>query len=126
MPDAPVRLPDVPTEPFGVFEVQQLTRGTALESVVAADWVRIAPGRTSEIHRHNHAETVLWIVEGSGTVIVAGDEYAVSSGARVAIGKGVFHGVRTGEQALTFLSVQSPPILDVEGGTVDLEPQATR
>lgn len=115
------RLPDVPAEPFGVFQVKQLTRGTALESVVAADWVTISPGKTSEIHRHNHAETVLWIVDGSGIVLVDGVEYPISAGSRIAIGKGVYHGVRTGDRPLIFLSVQAPPILNQESGTLDLE-----
>ena len=119
---AEVRLPSVPSEEFGVFEVRQLTRGTALESITAADWVTIGSGKTSEIHRHNHAETVLWIVSGSGTVVVDGSDYPVEAGARIAIGKGVYHGVRTQGEALTFLSVQSPPILDKEEGTLDLEP----
>jgi hypothetical protein len=47
----------------------------------------------------------------------------VSKGARVLIGKGIFQGVRTGEESLTFLSVQSPPILDMAHGTLDLEPR---
>lgn len=119
------RLSDVPTEPFGVFEVKQLTRGTALESVVAADWVRIGPGKTSEVHRHNHAETVLWIVEGSGTVIVDGTDYPVEAGSRIAIARGIYHGVRTDHDSLVFLSVQSPPILDTAEGTLDLETQAS-
>ena len=46
----------------------------------------------------------------------------VSAGDRVHIGKGVFHAVRTGDSSLRFLSVQSPPILDVAAGTRDLEP----
>ena len=120
-PAFPTRLPDVVTEPFDVFEVQQLTRGTSLESIVAADWVRIAPGKTSEVHRHHRAETVLLVVEGSGTVIVDGTDYPVSVGSRIAIGQGIYHGVRTTDQPLTFLSVQSPPILDHEAGTLDLE-----
>lgn len=124
--EAGTRLADAPSEAFGVFEVKQLTRGTALESIVAADWVTIAPERTSEVHRHNHAETVLWIVEGAGTLIVGDAEHPVEAGARVAIGKGVYHGVRTADRALTFLSVQSPPILDRERGTMDLEPRASR
>ena len=47
---------------------------------------------------------------------------AVKAGDRLRIGKGVFHAVRTGESSLRFLSVQAPPILDVEAGTRDLEP----
>lgn len=114
-------LPDVPVEIYGVFEVMQLTRGSALESIVAADWVTIGPEKISEIHRHNQAETVLWIVEGSGIVVVEGVDHEVTKGARIAIGKGLFHGVRTRQYALTFLSIQSPPILNKEDGHLDLE-----
>ena len=114
-------LSNVSVETYGVFDVIQLTRGSALESIVAADWVTIGPEKTSEIHRHNHSETVLWIVEGSGIVVVNGTDHEVAKGSRIAIGKGVLHGVRTREQALTFLSVQSPPILNKEDGHLDLE-----
>ena len=47
---------------------------------------------------------------------------AVAAGDRLRIGKGVFHAVRTRTSSLRFLSVQSPPILDVDAGTRDLEP----
>lgn len=114
---------DLPRERFDVFEVTQITRGTPLESVVAADLVSIAPGQASEVHRHNEAETVLLILDGSGTVLVGESSLNVSKGARILIGKGVFHGVRTGGESLTFLSVQSPPILDKARGTLDLEPR---
>jgi mannose-6-phosphate isomerase-like protein (cupin superfamily) len=113
---------DLPREHHDVFEVTQITRGTLLESVVAADLVSIAPGRASEVHRHNEAETVLLILDGSGTVLVGESSLHLSKGARVLIGKGVFHGVRTERESLTFLSIQSPPILDKAQGTLDLEP----
>jgi mannose-6-phosphate isomerase-like protein (cupin superfamily) len=114
---------DLPREQYDVFEVTQITRGTPLESVVAADLVSIAPGRASEVHRHNGAETVLLILDGSGTVLVGDTSLRVTKGARVLIGKGVFHGVRTEGESLTFLSVQSPPILDKAQGSLDLEPR---
>lgn len=114
---------DLPCERFDVFEVTQITRGTPLESVVAADMVSVAPGQESQVHRHNEAETVLWILDGSGIVLVGESSLRVSKGARVLIGKGIFHGVRTEGESLTFLSVQSPPILDKATGTLDLEPQ---
>lgn len=120
MPTLTIR--DVPVVGFGVFEVAQLTRGTPLEHLVAADWVTVAPGRTSEVHRHNQAETVLLIVEGSGFVRVGESEEPVTAGDRIVIGKGVYHGVRTETDGLTFLSVQAPPILDYAAGTLDLEP----
>jgi len=119
----PILEKDLPSEHFDVFDVTQITRGTLLESVVAADLVSVAPGQTSQVHRHNQAETVLLILEGSGTVLVGDSDVPVSKGARVLIGKGVFHGVRTEGESLTFLSVQSPPILDQAKGTLDLEPR---
>ncbi len=61
---------DLPREHYDVFEVTQITRGTPLESAVAADLVSIAPGRASEVHRHNEAETVLLILDGAGIVLV--------------------------------------------------------
>ena len=114
---------ELPRERYDVFEVTQVTRGTPIEGVVAADLVTVAPGRTSQVHRHNEAETVLLILEGSGTILVGESSLPVSKGARVLIGKGVFHGVRTAGESLTFLSVQAPPILDKAGGSLDLEPQ---
>jgi mannose-6-phosphate isomerase-like protein (cupin superfamily) len=112
----------LPPEQFGVFLVTQVTRGTPLEHLVAVDLVTVAPGQTSEVHRHNQAETVLLILDGEGVVRVGDDELAVAGGARVLIGKGVFHGVRTADRPLTFLSVQSPPILDKAHDRLDLEP----
>ena len=61
---------DLPREHYDVFEVTQITRGTPLEIAVAADLVSIAPGRASEVHRHNEAETVLLILDGAGIVLV--------------------------------------------------------
>jgi quercetin dioxygenase-like cupin family protein len=113
---------NLPTEMFDVFRVAQITRGTPLEHAVAVDLVTVAPGQTSEIHRHNGTETVLLVIEGSGTISVRGSSYGVSPGTRLIIGKGVFHGVHTEGEGLTFLSVQSPPILDEGRGVLDLEP----
>ena len=76
------------------------------------------------MHRHNMAETVLYFLDGAGEVLLGADyePVAVQAGDRLRIGKGVFHAVRTGPSNLRFLSVQAPPILDVEAGTRDLEP----
>ena len=119
----PILVRGLPSERFGVFDVTQVTRGTALEHVVAVDLVTVEPDQKSEVHRHNRAETVLFILDGSGVVLVGEAEVAVSKGMRVLIGKGVFHGVRTAGDPLTFLSVQSPPILDRTQDRLDLEPQ---
>lgn len=115
---------DLEVEQQDVFQVMQLTRDTALASEVAVDLVEVEPNQESSMHRHNRAETVLYFLDGEAEVLL-GAEYeavAVKSGDRLRIGKGVFHAVRTRASNLRFLSVQSPPILDVAAGTCDLEP----
>jgi mannose-6-phosphate isomerase-like protein (cupin superfamily) len=115
---------DIVTETHDIFQVTQLTRDTELQSEVAADRVVVEPGQASQIHRHNHAETVLYILAGSGVIVVDDVDHPVVEGDRIRVGKGVFHGVRTGEaDTLTFLSVQRPPILDEATGVLDLEPR---
>jgi mannose-6-phosphate isomerase-like protein (cupin superfamily) len=115
---------DLEFERQDVFLVKQLTRGTALSAIVAADLVITEPNLVSSMHRHNNAETVLFFTRGRGEVLLTEDyvPVAVAAGDRLKIGKGVFHAVRTGDEELEFLSVQSPPILDIEAGTRDLEP----
>jgi quercetin dioxygenase-like cupin family protein len=108
-------------ELYDVFEVRQVTRSTTLESIVAVDLVTVAPQQESESHRHNKADTVLLMLKGAGTVRVAGVDYAVTAGDRIHIPPGAFHQVITGAQALEFVSVQTPPILSKEDGTLDLE-----
>ena len=107
-----------------VFDVLQVARGTELEDIVGADVVGVEPHSTSQIHRHNLAETVLFILAGSGTVRVGEQDVPVREGDRVLIPKGTYHGVRTGAETLRFLSVQSPPILNQARDTLDLEPLA--
>ncbi|CAN5730392.1 hypothetical protein BH18ACT2_BH18ACT2_24210 [soil metagenome] len=118
-----VRDRDLESELHDVFHVTQLTRGTELESLVGVDHVTLEPGQTSQIHRHSRAETVLYIVAGAGTVVIEDADHDVATGDRIRIRPGEFHGVRTGDDPLTFISVQSPPILDQSTGTLDLEPR---
>ena len=110
-------------ERHDIFDVTQLTRDTDLERLVAADLVNVAPGEESQIHRHNQAETVLFFLDGTADIVVGDDVVPVVAGDRVRIARGVFHGVRTGDRPLRFLSVQCPPILDTASGTYDLEPR---
>jgi oxalate decarboxylase/phosphoglucose isomerase-like protein (cupin superfamily) len=115
---------DLEVERHDVFDVMQLTRDTPLESLVAADLVAVETGQTSQMHRHNNAETVLFFTAGSGEVILTADNIAVPvrQGDRLRIPKGMFHAVRTTTDRVEFISIQSPPILDVGAGTKDLEP----
>jgi quercetin dioxygenase-like cupin family protein len=114
---------DLEVELHDVFNVMQLTRDTDLESLVGVDHVSLQPQQTSQIHRHNRAETVLYMLSGSGVVVIDDTDHHVAAGDRIRIRAGAFHGVRTDESSLTFLSVQSPPILDKSTGVLDLEPR---
>jgi quercetin dioxygenase-like cupin family protein len=110
-------------ERYDVFDVRQVTRDTPLQSLVAADLVRVEPHRRSQVHRHNRTETVLYILAGEARACIGDEVLAVRAGDRVLIGKGVFHGFETADAELRFLSVQSPPILDEATGQLDLEPR---
>lgn len=108
-------------ETFDVFQVEQLTRSTTLQNLVAVDQVEIAARQSSQIHRHVKSDTVLYIVDGAGEVVVGEQTFAVRPGDRIHIPPGAYHGVRTGESSLKFISVQSPPILNDATQVLDLE-----
>jgi len=114
---------DLEVELQDVFRVMQVCRDTALERLVGADLVDLDPGQRSSIHRHNQAETVLYILDGEAQLTVGDDEFPVTTGDRIRVGKGVFHGFRTEGRGVRFLSVQSPPILEKTTGSRDLEPR---
>ncbi|HKB02969.1 MAG TPA: cupin domain-containing protein [Gemmataceae bacterium] len=111
----------VESESFGAFRVTPITRGTALEAVLGLDLVTVPAGVTTEIHRHRHAENVVYILSGAATAIIDHVGYRVVAGDRLTIGKGIFHGFKTSETPLTFVSVQSPPILNAKLNTLDTE-----
>jgi len=104
-----------------VFDVLQVCRETALENMVGADLVELGQDQESSIHRHNRAETVIYILDGTAQVVIEDEVVPVKKGDRLHIGKGMFHGFRTGQETVSFLSVQSPPILDKSTGQLDLE-----
>ncbi len=115
----------IPVEPYDVFKVMQLTRGTALENHVAADWVSISAHQKSNVHRHNFSETVLFIVSGTALARVGEKTFQVNEGDQIIIRPTEYHGFTTSEQALVFISIQSPPILNKTTGVLDLEPLQT-
>ena len=111
----------VESETYGAFRVTQITRGTALEDLLGLDLVTIPAGMATEIHRHPHAENVVYILSGDATAIIDHIGYRVVEGDRIRIGKGICHGFKTSETPLTFVSVQSPPILNKKSNILDTE-----
>jgi mannose-6-phosphate isomerase-like protein (cupin superfamily) len=114
---------DLAVELHDVFHVLQVTRDTDLEADVGVDFVDMETEQTSQVHRHNFSETVLYFVEGEAIVECADVDYPVVAGDRLRIAKGEFHGVRTHGSTCRFLSVQTPPILNKTTGFRDLEPR---
>ncbi len=113
---------DLEIELHDVFNVMQVTRGTPLEADVGADLVSMAPNQASQTHRHKLSETVLYFLSGKGTVFVNDEPHQVAKGDRILIHKTEYHSVSTGrEEGCEFLSVQTPPILNIATGFRDLE-----
>lgn len=121
MPDTVQVIDRVETESYGVFRVNPITRGTNLEDVLGLDLITIPSETTTEIHRHVHAENVVYVLSGEATVILDHVEYPVSEGDRIRIGKAVYHGFRTRAKPLVFVSVQAPPILNKKRNILDTE-----
>lgn len=108
---------------YDVFEVIQLGDHIPWSGSVAIDHVHVPPGQSSRVHRHEEADTYLLILGGKGEVVIGDEAIAVSGAMLLHIAPGVDHGVRTMSEALTFVSVQSPPILHPDG-RLDLIPRA--
>jgi mannose-6-phosphate isomerase-like protein (cupin superfamily) len=111
----------VESETYGAFRVTQITRGTALEDLLGLDLVTIPAGMKTEVHRHPHAEDVVYVLSGDATAIIDHVGYRVVGGDRLRIGKEVYHGFQTSGTPLTFVSVQSPPILNKKLNILDTE-----
>jgi quercetin dioxygenase-like cupin family protein len=106
---------------FNVFLVSQVAPGTFVEGVAGLDFVVIPAKSVSEIHRHNHSDNVIYVLSGTAQALLDGEAYNISRGMRVVIPRGVGHGFRTGDEALEFISLQVPPILDEAEGIFDRE-----
>lgn len=110
------------TELHDVFYVTQVTRDTPIEEAVGADLVAMDPSQSSQTHRHNFSETVLFFTDGEATVYVDDVPNKVRAGDRLLIRKAEFHSVATNATSgCQFLSVQTPPILTKATGFRDLE-----
>src|SRR3546814_9976624 len=113
---------DVCSSDLDVFHVQQVTRDTPIEEAVGADLVTMESGQSSQTHRHNFSETVLFFLGGEATVFINDTPHAVSAGDRILIHKAEYHSVATSAASgCAFLSVQTPPILSKATGFRDLE-----
>ena len=69
-------------------------------------------------HTHLRSDTKLHIVFGHGVVLLDGQDLPFAAGGTFDVPRGTSHGFRVQEDTLV-LSIQNPPILDVESGEID-------
>jgi quercetin dioxygenase-like cupin family protein len=69
--------------------------------------VTYAPGTTVARHAHERTEQVMWILDGSLTMTVAGDTRELAAGDVVVVNRGVEHELRS-SAGVTFLEALAP------------------
>jgi mannose-6-phosphate isomerase-like protein (cupin superfamily) len=99
-------------ETFNVFLVSQLAPGTFIDGLAGLDFVVIPKHSTSEIHRHDFSDNLVYITSGHAEVFLNGERHDIHPKMRIVIPKTVSHGFRTAAEQLEFISIQVPPILD--------------
>lgn len=90
----------------GFFEVVAGTDRSQGASMI------LEPGQTTggPTNRHERSDQWLYVVEGEGTAIVQGEEYALTSGDLVVIEPGEIHEIRnTGSRNLVTVNIYAPP-----------------
>lgn len=80
---------------------------------VGADYVIIGPRASLDPHRHEVAESFLFIVKGRARVSLDGEVHDVRAGDFIYVPEKVFHGFETLDEPCEFYSIQSPPIYPV-------------
>lgn len=110
---------------LGEFKVeasyfQEVTRGDEgqlMDEMV--ELVELQSNSEYQPHYHEKSSAVIYIVLGEGVLMLDQREMAYSPGHRVVIPAKCVHGFKTSSKTL-FLSIQSPPIRNVETGEVDI------
>lgn len=106
------------SSPFGSWndvEPHPLFPGVGLRAVggeqVMLCHVTYEPGTTVPLHAHETAEQVMWIVDGSLTMTVAGESKELAAGDLVVVNRGVEHELRSAS-GVTFVEALSPVLRD--------------
>jgi mannose-6-phosphate isomerase-like protein (cupin superfamily) len=103
----PAWVKELPTaEPTRPREVIELFSTSEWELVFA----RLAPGASIPSHRHEAEEEAYFIIEGSGTVTLAGRPTRVEPGTFVSIPPGTEHSITAGPVGVCYYVVASPPV----------------
>ncbi|WP_083650021.1 cupin domain-containing protein [Amycolatopsis sp. CB00013] len=73
----------------------------------AVEWAALPPGGISGEHVHTRTEELYFIISGTGTMLLDGQEHPVRGGDLILNGIGTRHGlINSGEDRLTWLVVE--------------------
>jgi mannose-6-phosphate isomerase-like protein (cupin superfamily) len=73
--------------------------------------VTYEPGKRIPLHKHEHTEQVMWIIDGSVDIVVEGEWKTLSADDVVVINRGLEHELHS-EGGVTFLEGLAPVPLD--------------
>lgn len=96
------RVSDDSIRPWGHYEVLSDDEGFKTKTIT------VKPGKRLSYQKHEHRAEHWFVVKGSGTVVLDGEELPVAAGAAVDVPVGAAHRMcNTGEQDLVFVEVQT-------------------
>ena len=70
------------------------------------------PGSGILVHKHDHTEEILYITEGSGTLILGDERLHVDANTTIWVPPGTWHGIENPESHMHILWFVTPPGLD--------------
>jgi mannose-6-phosphate isomerase-like protein (cupin superfamily) len=105
------RMGAVPRNERGAGQVSHLLLGLPDDEYpMSVTMVEAAPGSQQPLHAHTASTQVYLVIEGSGRMIVDGEEADVTRGDMVCIPPRARHAIRnTGDRPLTYVSATAPP-----------------
>lgn len=106
------RLADAPTEEWHRVRNKILMDAGELGSRnMSVTWLEVPEGIDQELHSHEEVEQIYIVVNGRGTMTVAGDTQEVGEGDLVLVPPATDHSISNSNAAdLCCVSVQSPPV----------------
>ncbi len=105
-------------EIFGASITRLLSREKL--PTVGFDYVKLSKGSTLKPHTHAASESFIYILEGAAIATLDGQDFPVKAGDTIHLPAGTSHGFTTSDEAVAWLSVQSPPIYP-EQSTPDIQ-----
>jgi mannose-6-phosphate isomerase-like protein (cupin superfamily) len=106
------RLADAPVQEWHKLRTHVLMDAGELGSRnMSVTWIDVPPGIDQELHSNEEAEQVYVVVNGAGTMTVAGDNQEITEGDLILVPPATDHSIANdGSGDLCCVSVQSPPV----------------